>query len=105
MAGYVQSAAVPKDAALCAFIRKTSMHLHSAGNLTAAQATGANVDMLRCPVHYGLDAFYVGLPCTVGTSVGVGYLYAKGYTLVADPAFSHIPAPPLSETEIKESLF
>ena len=29
MAGYVQSAAVPKDAALCAFIRKTSMKLFS----------------------------------------------------------------------------
>ena len=90
MAGYVQSAAVPKDAALCAFIRKTSMHLHSAGNLTAAQATGANVDMLRCPVHYGLDAFYVGLPCTVRTSVRVAYLDAERNTLTAKFTLCHL---------------
>ena len=43
--------------------------LHGAGNLTAAQATGANVDTLGRPVHNDFDALYVGLPCTVGASV------------------------------------
>jgi hypothetical protein len=69
---------------------KTSMHLHSAGNLTAAQATGANVDMLRCPVHYGLDAFHVGLPCTVGTSVGMADSDAESDILTAIFTLCHL---------------
>ena len=79
-----------KDAALLCLIRKTSVHLHSAGNLTAAQATGANVDMLRCPVHYGLDAFYVGLPCTVGTSVGVADFDTESNILTAKFTLCHL---------------
>ena len=63
--------------------------LHSAGDLTAAQAACACVNMLRTSVHDRLDALHIGLPSTVGTSVGVGYLNAKGNALVAKLTFCH----------------
>ena len=68
----------------------SQLNLHSAGNIAAAHATGANVDMLRCPVHYGLDAFYVGLPCTVGTSVRVTHLDTERNTLTANFTLCHL---------------
>jgi len=66
------------------------LSLYSAGYVAAAHATGANVDMLRCPVHYGLDALYVGLPCTVGTSVRVADLDTKSNTLTAKFTLCHL---------------
>ena len=63
--------------------------LHSAGDLAAAQATGACVNMLGTSVHNGLDALHIGLPSTVRTSVGVGNLNTKGYALVAKLTFCH----------------
>ena len=46
------------------------LKLHSAGDLAAAQAAGADVDVLGRAVHDGLDALHVRLPGTVGASVG-----------------------------------
>ena len=60
-----------------------------ADNLAAAQAAGADVNVLGGTVHDGLDALHIGLPSTVGTSVGVGYLNAKGNALVAKLTFCH----------------
>ena len=65
------------------------MELHSACNLAAAQAAGAHVDVLGRAVDDGLDALHVGLPGTVGTSVRVADLNAKGNTLVAEFALRH----------------
>lgn len=69
---------------------KSAPALHGAGNLTAAQATGANVDVLRCSVHYGLDALNIGLPSTVGTSVGVAHLDTKRNILAAKFTLCHL---------------
>ena len=63
--------------------------LHSAGDLTAAQAACACVNMLRTSVHDRLDALHIGLPSTVGTPVGVRHLNAKGNALVAKLTFCH----------------
>ena len=62
---------------------------HSAGDLSAAQAAGAGVDVLGAAVHDGLDALYVGLPGAVGASVRVAHLNAEGNTLVAKLALCH----------------
>lgn len=65
-------------------------NLYCAGNLTAAQATGANVDMLGRAVHDDLDTLNVGLPCTVGAPVGMTDLDTKGNALSANIAFCHL---------------
>ena len=66
------------------------LSLHSAVNLAAAQASGAHIDVFGASVHYGLDTFYVGLPCAVGTPVRVADLNAKGNTLVAELTLCHL---------------
>ena len=63
--------------------------LHSAGDLAAAQAASACVNVLGTSVHDGLDALHIGLPSTVGASVGMGNLNTKGYALVAKLTFCH----------------
>ena len=63
--------------------------LHSAGDLAAAQAASACVNVLGTTVHYGLDALHIGLPCTIGTSVGMGDLDTKRHALVAKLTFCH----------------
>ena len=45
--------------------------------------------MLGTAVHDGLDALHIGLPSTVGASVGMGNLNTKGYALVAKLTFCH----------------
>ncbi len=81
-----------------AIVRYTDRHnasfSDSAGNLAAAKATGACVGMLRSPVHDNLNALYVGLPGTVGTSVRVADGNAEDNTLIAKIAFCHFFAAP-----------
>ena len=45
--------------------------------------------MARSTVDNRLDPLHIGLPCTVGTSVGVGDLNTKGNTLAAKITLSH----------------
>ena len=40
-------------------------------------------------INNSLDTFHIGLPGTIGTSVGVGNLNTKGHTLFAKLALSH----------------
>lgn len=63
--------------------------LHSAGDLAAAQAASADVNMLGASVHDGLDALHIGLPCTVGSSVRMGDLNAERNALAANIALCH----------------
>ena len=51
--------------------------------------------MAGSTVNDSLDALDVGLPCTVGTSVGVGNLDTKGHALAAKITLSHFIAPPI----------
>ena len=60
-----------------------------AGNLTGAQTPGTNIHMARRTVDNSLDTFHIGLPGTIGTSVGVGNLNTKGHALIAKLALSH----------------
>ena len=61
-----------------------------AGNLTAAQTTGACVGMLGGTVHDHLHALDVGLPRAVGTSVRVAHLDAESNTLIAKFTLCHL---------------
>ena len=61
----------------------------SALNLSAAEATGADINMLRLTVYNSLDALHIGLPCTVGASVGVRNFDSKGNVLVTELALCH----------------
>ena len=64
------------------------------GDLTGTQAAGAHVDVLGSAVNDRLHAADVGLPGTVGASVGVGDLNTKGHALAANITFRHFSAPP-----------
>ena len=68
--------------------------LDSAGNFTGTQTTGTNVHMAGGTIDHSLNALDVGLPGTIGSSVGVGNLNTKGNTLVAELTLSHPYAPP-----------
>ena len=63
--------------------------LDCAGNFTGTQAPGTNIYMARRTVDNRLHTLYVGLPGTIGTSVGVGNLDTKGHALIAKLTFSH----------------
>ena len=64
--------------------------LHSAGDLTGTEASGADVHVSGSALHDRLHALHVGLPGAVGTAVGVGNLDAEGDALVAEFAFGHV---------------
>ena len=51
-------------------------------------------------IDHCLNALDIGLPRTIGTSVGVGNLDTEGYALVAEFALSH-PLHLLAVTNIK----
>ena len=66
------------------------IQLYSAFDLIGTEASCTDVDMAGRAVNDCLHALYVGLPGTVGTSVGVGDLNAKRYTLAANIALCQL---------------
>ena len=58
-------------------------------NLVGTQTSGTSVHMAGGAVDNRLDTLYIGLPCTVGTSVGVGDLDTKGNALATIITLSH----------------
>ena len=58
-------------------------------NLVRTEASGTSVHMARSTVHNGLDPLYIGLPGSVGTSVGVGNLNTKGNALATIITLRH----------------
>ena len=65
------------------------MELDAALNLVGAEASGTCVNMAGSSVNHSLDALDVGLPCTIGTSVGVRDLNAEGHALTTKITLSH----------------
>ena len=63
--------------------------LDSTLNLVGTQTSGTSVHMARSTVDNSLDPLDIGLPGTVGTSVGVGNLDTKGYALTAKITLRH----------------
>ena len=64
-------------------------------NLVGAEASGTSVHMAGSTVHHRLNTLDIGLPGTVGTSVGVGNLDTEGNTLATIITLSHFIAPPI----------
>ena len=64
-------------------------------NLVGAEASGTSVHMAGSSVNDSLNALDVGLPCTIGTSVGVRDLNTEGYALTTKITLSHSIAPPI----------
>ncbi len=58
-------------------------------NLVGTEASGTSVHMARSTVDNGLNPLYIGLPGTVGTSVGVGNLNTKGNALATIITLRH----------------
>ena len=58
-------------------------------DLIGAEASGTSVHMAGSSIHNRLDALDIGLPCTVGTSVGVGDLDTESHALAAIITFRH----------------
>ena len=77
-------------------------------NLVRTEASGTSVHMARSTVHNGLDPLYIGLPGSVGTSVGVGDLNTKGNALATIITLRHSAAPPIESqvnfTALKQAL-
>ena len=63
--------------------------LDSPLNLVRTEASGTSVHMARSTVHNSLDALNVGLPGSVGTSVGVRDLDAKHNALATVITLRH----------------
>ena len=64
-------------------------NLHSAGDLTGTEASGADVHVSGSTLHDRLHALHVGLPGTVGTAMRVRDLDAERNALIAELALSH----------------
>ena len=60
-----------------------------AGNFTGTQAPGTNIHMARRTIDQSLNALYIGLPGTIGTTMRVGNLDTEGHALIAELALSH----------------
>ena len=69
--------------------------LDGALNLVGAEASGTSVHMAGSSVNDSLDPLHIGLPGTVGTSVGVGDLNTKGNALATIITLRHSSAPPV----------
>ena len=61
----------------------------SALDLSGAKATRANVNSSVCSVNYSLNLTDVGLPGSVGLTVGVRHVVSESNALTADTALSH----------------
>ena len=58
-------------------------------DLVRTEASGTSVHMARSTVHDGLAPLHIGLPGSVGTSVGVGDLNTKGNALATIITLRH----------------
>ena len=63
--------------------------LDSPLNLVRTEASGTSVHMARSTVHNSLDPLYVGLPGSVGTSVGVRDLDTESNALATVITLRH----------------
>ena len=57
--------------------------LHSAGDLTRTEASGAHINVLGRAVDNRLDALHIGLQSAVGAAVGMADLDAESDILLA----------------------
>ena len=78
----------------------SSVKSDSSCYLTGTDATCASVNSARSAVNYSLNSLYIGLPCSVGSSVRVRNFDTEFNFFTAKIAFSHWSAPPLIYVQI-----
>ena len=61
----------------------------STGDFTGTQTPGTNIYMAGGTIDDRLYTLDIGLPCTIGPSVGVGHLDSEGNTLVTELTLCH----------------
>lgn len=59
------------------------------GDFVGTETTGTNRNGLRRTVYHGLDSSDIGLPGSVGFSVGVGHIVTEHNAFTANTAFCH----------------
>ena len=64
-------------------------------NLVGTEASGTSVHMARSTIDNRLNALDIGLPGTIGTSVGVGDLDTESHALATVITLRHFVAPPI----------
>jgi len=85
MSGFLHT----KNAIAFAMASLIAGELHCPLNLVRTEASGTSVHMARSTVHNSLDTLNVGLPSSVGTSVGVGNLDTEGNALATIITLRH----------------
>ena len=101
--GTLCPAFLPKEKGPCAAwhrVRLVCPSLDRAGNFTGTQTPGTNVHMARRTIDHSLHALDIGLPGTIGASVGVGNLDTEGHALIAELALCY----PLHLLAVRNSL-
>jgi hypothetical protein len=63
--------------------------LYGSLNLTGTQAMRADIDSFGLAVHHCLNSSHIGLPGSVGFSIGMTDLQSEGYTLTANFTLCH----------------
>ena len=58
-------------------------------DLVGTEASGTSVHMARSSVNNRLNPLHIGLPSTIGASVGMGNLNAESYALATKITLSH----------------
>ena len=66
-------------------------------NLVGAKAAGTNIYRFRRSVNNSFHPSDIGLPHSVGFTVGMGYIPAECHAFSAYTAFCHISAPPIEQ--------
>ena len=74
--------------------KNNAAQLKGAFNFTGTQATGTDINVSRRAVDNRFDAFDVGLPGSVGSSVRMGNPNAKSDPFAANFTLGHVSAPP-----------
>ena len=72
--------------------RNTALHAGKSDgplDLVGTEASGTSVHMARSTVDNGLDPLHIGLPGTIGTTVGVGNLDTEGNALTTIITLRH----------------
>ena len=69
-------------------------------DLVGTEASGTSVHMARSTIDNRLNALDIGLPGTIGTSVGVGDLDTESHALATVITLRHFVAPPIGQNSL-----
>ena len=80
---------IKQKAALQMQCRDQLLELNRTLNLVGTEASGTSIHMARSTVNDSLNPLHIGLPGTIGASVGVGNLDTEGNALATIITLCH----------------